>query len=125
MSTFAHSFNLSEFHSNHKSSKDLRSEKHIHRFGPFESDTQFSATMAARPNSNDKSSSYMQRGMSGDSSSNNGCNSNRPVGSVADSLLNSWFFKNQSSNSSQNSNNNGSNSGKFKADMNLWMPQSL
>jgi len=75
--------------------------------------------MAARPNNNNTNSN-MSGGNDGSSMSSN---RSTPMKSVADNLLNSWFFRNQSQgangSSAQNSN------GKFKADMNIWMPQSM
>jgi hypothetical protein len=65
----------------------------------------------------------MQR-MSGSScnDSSSKSSSSSSVKNVADNVLNSWFFRNPNSNSQSNQNNSG---GKFKADMNLWMPQSM
>lgn len=90
---------------------------------------QFYPTMAARPNSNsgstnDKSSGGFMQRMSGSScnDSSSKSSSSSSVKNVADNVLNSWFFRNPNSNSQSNQNNSG---GKFKADMNLWMPQSM
>ena len=88
---------------------------------------QFYPTMAARPNSNsgstnDKSSGGFMQRMSGSSCNDSSSKSSSSVKNVADNVLNSWFFRNPNSNSQSNQNNSG---GKFKADMNLWMPQSM
>jgi hypothetical protein len=78
--------------------------------------------MAARPNNGDKSFTQRYSGASSNESANKSSSSTSSTyRNVADNVLNSWFFRNQNTNS-QSSQNSG---GKFKADMNLWMPQSM
>jgi hypothetical protein len=84
--------------------------------------------MAARPNNGDKSFTQHYSGAGGSSnesanklSSSSSTSTSSTYRNVTDNVLNSWFFSNQNTNS-QSSQNSG---GKFKADMNLWMPQSM
>ena len=116
MSSIQHRFNVPETSS--RTSLDFRSF-------PRCDISALASTMAARPNNNsNNTNSNMQRMSGGNDGSSMSSNRSTPMKSVADNLLNSWFFRNQSQGSNNGSSAQNSN-GKFKADMNIWMPQSM
>ena len=109
---------------------DSTSRNNSNSFGISDNKFGYFSNMAARPNNNNSGSgsssndrpSWMSSNDSSKSSSMSSSSSSSMYKNVADNVMNSWFFRNQ------NSPSGGSNPGsgnKFKADMNLWMPQSM